>query len=79
VPVDNVDGIDKAFMQVVYEFCDAAFERCGDSQVVEDGQMPHTLAQTDATGVQTHRNLELCRHQQHGEALIHSASRQLSI
>lgn len=34
--------------------------------------MLHTLAPTDATGVRTHGNLELCRHQQHGEVPIHS-------
>ena len=41
--------------------------------VVEERQMLHVLAETDAAGMRTNRDSELRRHEQHRDDLVHSA------
>src|SRR5262249_42113956 len=67
------DWVDEMLMQMIDVFDNPAFERRAHGDVVEDGEMLHVLAESDAARVRTDRNAEFRRHQEHGKHFVHAA------
>ena len=64
---------DEVFVQMIDILYDSVLKGSADRDVIEERKMLNIFAKPDSAGMWTNRHAELCRHQQHGQHLIHSA------
>jgi hypothetical protein len=70
VAVPHRDGMNEVLVQMIGKLDDAIFQTAADVDVVEDREVLHVLAQTDAARVWADGNVEVGRQQQRCDDLV---------
>src|SRR5882757_1651045 len=65
--------LDKMLVQMIDVLDHAILKALGDADEVERRKMLYIFAETDSARVRTYRNVELCRHEQNREILVHAS------